>query len=89
MNEFFHDYLHILEDPAHLAVEFTMMIVLDGIILGLIWPLVKRFIDSRLQRQHEMLDAEHGIKHHQDHVHHDTLSDAVCEETTPTGHAHG
>jgi hypothetical protein len=71
--------MHILEDPAHLAVEVTMMIVLDGIILGLIWPVVKRFIDSRLERQHRLLDAEHGIQHHDDHVHLDAPS-PVCDE---------
>jgi hypothetical protein len=68
-DNFFQGYWHILTDPAHIAVEITLMIVLDGILLGLLWPMIKTYVNARLQRQHAELDAEHGIHHHEDHVH--------------------
>lgn len=66
---FLADYWSLLTDPAHVAVELTLMLLLDGVLLGLLWPLVRRFIDAKLHRQHERFDEEHGIHHHGDHVH--------------------
>lgn len=63
------EYWEILSNPAHLAVEITLMFLIDVLLLGLLWPLVRRFIDARLHRQHEEFDREHGIEHHGDHVH--------------------
>ena len=63
------EYWSILTDPAHVAVELTLMLLLDGLLLGLLWPLIRRFIDEKLRRQHEVFDEEHGIHHHGDHVH--------------------
>ena len=40
MNDFFHHYTEILTDPAHLAVEVTLMLVVDVLFLGLIWPFI-------------------------------------------------
>lgn len=71
MNEFFHHYTEILTDPAHLAVEVTLMLVVDVLFMGMIWPLLRAYMDRRLHQQHQILDAEHGISHHGDHVHHD------------------
>jgi hypothetical protein len=31
--------------------------------------MAKTYVNTRLQRQHDELDAEHGIHHHEDHVH--------------------
>ena len=36
---FLSEYWSILTDPAHVAVEVTLMIVLDGLLLGLLWAL--------------------------------------------------
>lgn len=66
---FFAEYWSILTDPAHMAVEFTFMTVIDGLLLGLLWPFVQRFINNKLRAQHEVFDREHGIHHHGDHVH--------------------
>jgi hypothetical protein len=66
---FFADYWSILTDPAHMAVEFTFMTVIDGLLVGLLWPFIRRFIDAKLRTQHEVFDKEHGIHHHGDHVH--------------------
>jgi len=66
---FLDQYWEILSNPAHMAVEITLMFLIDVILLGLLWPLVRRFIDAKLHRQHELFDREHGIHHHGDHVH--------------------
>lgn len=66
---FLAEYWEILSNPAHMAVEITLMFLIDVILLGLLWPLVRAFIDAKLRRQHEEFDREHGIHHHGDHVH--------------------
>ena len=66
---FLAEYWSILTDSAHLAVEVTITVLLDGVLLGLLWPMIRRFIDQKLRRQHEVFDREHGIHHHGDHVH--------------------
>jgi hypothetical protein len=63
MHTFLDHYGELLSDPAHTAVELTFTILVDGLVLGLLWPLVRRFIDRRLQRQHRLLDEEHGYVH--------------------------
>ncbi|MFL6090877.1 MAG: hypothetical protein ACJ71Z_12130 [Aeromicrobium sp.] len=66
---FFAEYWSILTDPAHVAVEVTLTLLLDGLLLGMLWPLVRQFLDAKLHKQHEQFDQEHGIHHHGDHVH--------------------
>ncbi|HVX53663.1 hypothetical protein [Nocardioides sp.] len=82
-DNFFQAYWHILSDPAHCAVEITLTILLDGLLLGLLWPMVKTYVNSRLQRQHAELDAEHGIHHHEDHVHIDRGANVIPHEEHP------
>ena len=65
-----HEYWSILTDPAHVAVEVTLMILLDGLLLGVLWPLIRAYLHHVLERQHAALDEEHGIVHHGDHIHH-------------------
>ena len=43
---FFAEYWEILSNPAHLSVEITLMFLIDVLLLGLLWPLVRRFIDA-------------------------------------------
>ncbi|MCL2542727.1 MAG: hypothetical protein FWE71_09765 [Nocardioidaceae bacterium] len=85
-DNFFQAYWHILSDPAHCAVEVTLTILLDVVMLGMLWPLVKGYVNSRLQRQHAELDKEHGISHHGDHVHREDAeeTDDACEVTAST-----
>lgn len=66
---FFDEYFSLLTNPAHIAFELTLMLIIDVILLGLLVPTIRRYVNARLQRQHAELDAEHGIQHHDDHVH--------------------
>lgn len=66
MTEFLHHYAEIMTDPAHMAAEITFMIVIDLIFLGLCVPLAKRYLEGRLRREHQRLDAAHGIVHDTD-----------------------
>lgn len=63
MTEFLHHYTEILTDPAHLAVEVTLMLVVDVLFLGLMWPLFQRMARRVAHREHLKIDAEHGIEH--------------------------
>jgi ABC-type nickel/cobalt efflux system permease component RcnA len=80
---FVKEYWSILTDPAHFAVEVTITILLDVLLLGTIWPLVKTYVNAKLQRQHDQLDAEHGIHHHEDHVHIDRGAHVIPHEEHP------
>jgi hypothetical protein len=84
---FLHEYWSILTDPAHVSVEITLTILLDGLLLGVLWPLIRRYLQYLLERQHATLDEEHGIVHHGDHIHHvadaDTLPVAATECEQP------
>ena len=66
MNDFLHHYVEILSDPAHLAVEVTLMVLVDIIFLGSVWPFIKRHFHKDLAEQHQVLDREHGIAFHGD-----------------------
>jgi hypothetical protein len=68
VSEFLHHYREILTDPAHLAVEITLMLLIDVLLLGMIWPLVRRMIDRRVHREHRVIDAEHGVRHKDGHT---------------------
>lgn len=59
MNEILRHYAELITDPAHTLVELTFNLVVDGLLLGILWPLLKR----RFRREHEVLDAEHGVTH--------------------------
>jgi hypothetical protein len=83
MHKFWEEYLHILSNPAHLAVEITLMILLDVILLGLIVPFLKRSISTSLLREHARIDKEHGIFHHDGHVHRTDPLEDNCELDTP------
>lgn len=72
---FFKDYWSILSDPAHVSVEFTLTLLFDGLLLGVLWPLIRGYFNRVLERQHAALDEEHGIVHHGDHIHHETGQD--------------
>lgn len=75
MEDFLHHYVEILSDPAHLAVEVTLMLLVDVLFLGMVWPLIKRHFHRDLKRQHIVLDREHGVAFHGD------LGDQSCAPT--------
>lgn len=53
------EYLEIITNPAHSMVEFTFILVIDGLFLGVVWPLFKRAV----RREHQKIDIEHGVDH--------------------------
>ena len=63
MNDFLHHYVEIVSDPAHAAAEITFMLLIDVLVLGLLWPMVRKAIDRRIHAEHLAIDAEHGITH--------------------------
>lgn len=65
MSEFLHHYQEILTDPAHLAVEITLMLLVDVLFLGIIWPFVVR----RIRHEHLVIDEEHGVDHDVETIH--------------------
>ena len=58
-------------DPAHIVSELIWQLVFDGVFVALLYGVVfKRWLLPRLRREiHKDLDAEHGIEHHDDHIH--------------------
>ncbi len=56
MGQFLRHYTEILTDPAHFAAEITMMLLVDVLFLGLIWPLLRRALDRRVQTRHRTVD---------------------------------
>lgn len=76
MHHFFNEYFHILSDPAHLAVEITLMLLLDVLVLGLFWPLARKFINMKIHQAHHVLDKEHGVSH--DEVTGSPVSENTC-----------
>ncbi|MFT4262339.1 MAG: hypothetical protein QM572_03065 [Nocardioides sp.] len=80
---FLKEYWSILTDPAHVAVELTLMLIIDVLLVGLAWPMVRNYVNARLQRQHDELDAEHGIHHHDDHVHIDRGAKVIPHDEHP------
>lgn len=58
MTEFLHHYAELMSDPAHTAVEFTF-VLLDVLIIDA----VRRRWRKHLDREHQIIDAEHGVVH--------------------------
>lgn len=63
VNEFFEHYMDIMSDPAHLAAEVTLMLLVDVLFLGLVWPFLRKWMTNRLRAEHRVLDQEHGVTH--------------------------
>lgn len=65
------EYGHLMSDPAHLLAELTLMLIVDVLFLGLIWPVVwpmmkrrlAKVVDARVAAEHRVIDAEHGVSH--------------------------
>lgn len=52
-------FLSLLRSPAHIELEVFLTVVQDVVIGAFLWPLIKR----RFNREHERIDAEHGVSH--------------------------
>lgn len=38
------EYLELLSNPAHWAFEITLIILIDILLIGIAWPIVKKMI---------------------------------------------
>jgi len=68
---FWDELLSISLDPAHILSELIWQVVFDGLFVAFLYGVVyRRWLLPRLRREiHKDLDAEHGIEHHDDHIH--------------------
>lgn len=68
---FWDEVISITFDPAHIFAEVFWQIVFDVILVAFLYGVVfKRWLLPRLRKQiHQELDGEHGIEHHDDHIH--------------------
>lgn len=46
------EYVSLLHDPAHLLLELTIMLVFDGLLLGLAIPFIKRAVRKHDRENH-------------------------------------
>lgn len=63
----FQEYLELLQDPAHLALELTLIIIVDVIIGMLLWPFAKNWLKKH--------DAKKHVHEHCEDVHQQGLFD--------------
>jgi hypothetical protein len=65
--EILREYGHIMSDPAHLLAELSIMIIVEVIFLGIVWPFMRlrvtRIVERRIAAEHKVIDAEHGVTH--------------------------
>lgn len=61
---YWQDAWSVTTDPAHITAELIFTLIFDGLVLGIVWKLgIKRWIDRRIEREHIVLDKEHGVSH--------------------------
>lgn len=54
------EYLQLVRDPAHIALELTLMAIFDGIVFGLIWRALRNYISSHHTKDvTQLIEAEH------------------------------
>lgn len=62
--DFAQEWWHIVTDPAHAAAEVTFMLVADVLFAMILWPLIKVALKRAVKREHNKIDAEHGVENH-------------------------
>lgn len=79
------EYVHLLQDPAHILFEITLSVVFDFVIIYLGYQLfIKRVVIPRIRRElHREIDAEHHVEHH-DHVDDEECDVEVRPVAAPT-----
>lgn len=50
--DFVEQYFHLLTNPAHIAFELTLMIIIDGLLIGLAWPIIKNKVAKHDREVH-------------------------------------
>lgn len=59
-SEWLPEYFQLVRDPAHIALELTLMAVFDGIIFGLIWRALRSYVRSHHTKDvTQLIEAEH------------------------------
>jgi hypothetical protein len=68
---FWDEVVSITFDPAHIAGEVFWQLVFDVVLVAFLYGVVfKKWVLPKLRKQlHTELDTEHGIEHHDDHIH--------------------
>jgi hypothetical protein len=68
---FWDEVVSITFDPAHIAGEVFWQLVFDVVLVAFLYGVVfKKWLLPKLRKQlHTELDNEHGIEHHDDHIH--------------------
>ena len=60
MPYWFDEYVHLVTDPAHIALELTLILVFDGLIFGLIWTSLRKYIKNHHTKDvKKLIEAEH------------------------------
>lgn len=52
------EYVGLLHDPAHILFELTLMVVIDGVLLGAAVPFVKRAVRKHDTQRHPTTQKE-------------------------------
>lgn len=48
---FLDEYFHLLTNPAHIAFELTLMLIIDVLIIAIIWPKLKAYVIRRHDKE--------------------------------------
>ena len=68
---FWDEVISITFDPAHIIGEVFWQVAFAVVLVAFIYGIVfKKWILPKLRHQlHKEIDKEHGIEHHDDHIH--------------------
>lgn len=65
VSEWLPEYLQLVRDPAHIALELTLMAIFDGIVFGLIWRALRNYIKTHHTKDvTDIVEAEHEFHDH-------------------------
>lgn len=68
-SEWVPEYLQLVRDPAHIALELTLMAIFDGLVFGLIWKLLKNYVNRHHTKDvADIVEAEHEFHDHDNQI---------------------
>lgn len=59
-------FFSLLKDPAHWEFEIFLMVLIDGIALGLLWPRIKGWLTHHQGDDDQLADLQKKVKAIQD-----------------------